>query len=161
MKEKKYELVEVKKKKKGRPSKKDPRYKPKVEPKKHGRKQIELDVRQFEVLCSIQCMVDEIAAVFDCSPDTVRRWCLRHYKREFSEVYEEKRQVGLASLRRIQFKMAEQSASMAIWLGKQLLNQKDKIETTNTFLNTPTVEIVNDTPAVVDPNESDNQPKPE
>ena len=46
----------------------------------------------------------------------------------FSEVYAEKRQKGRASLRRSQFRLAEKSATMAIWLGKQYLGQKDQVE---------------------------------
>ena len=45
-----------------------------------------------------------------------------------SEVYAEKRQKGRASLRRSQFRLAEKSATMAIWLGKQYLGQKDQVE---------------------------------
>ena len=46
----------------------------------------------------------------------------------FSEVFAEKRQKGRASLRRLQFRLAEKSATMAIWLGKQYLGQKDQVE---------------------------------
>lgn len=35
-------------------------------------------------------------------------------------------------LRRNQFKLSERSASMAIWLGKQYLGQKDSIEVSQT-----------------------------
>ena len=35
---------------------------------------------------------------------------------------------GTVSLRRIQFRLAERNAAMAIWLGKQHLGQKDKQE---------------------------------
>lgn len=35
---------------------------------------------------------------------------------------------GRYPLRRSQFRLAEKNANMAIWLGKQYLNQKDKIE---------------------------------
>lgn len=35
---------------------------------------------------------------------------------------------GKISLRRTQFRMAETNVSMAIWLGKQILGQKDQQE---------------------------------
>lgn len=41
------------------------------------------------------------------------------------EVYQRLTANGKASLRRIQFKLAHTNSQMAIWLGKQWLNQKD------------------------------------
>jgi hypothetical protein len=38
------------------------------------------------------------------------------------------RERGKARLRRTQFKLAETNVAMAIWLGKQLLGQRDRIE---------------------------------
>ena len=46
----------------------------------------------------------------------------------FSEVFKEKRGLGKISLRRSQWRLAEKSATMAIWLGKQYLGQKDQVE---------------------------------
>ena len=46
----------------------------------------------------------------------------------FSEVFKEKRGLGKVSLRRNQWRLAEKSATMAIWLGKQYLGQKDQVE---------------------------------
>lgn len=46
----------------------------------------------------------------------------------FSEVFKEKRGLGKISLRRNQWRLAEKSATMAIWLGKQYLGQKDQVE---------------------------------
>ena len=45
----------------------------------------------------------------------------------FSEVFNKYASVGKISLRRTQFKLAERSSAMAIWLGKQVLGQEDKI----------------------------------
>lgn len=94
-----------------------------------ARPRIEIDKNQFEKLCSIQCTLAEIASFFDCSDDTIERWCLRTYKEGFAEVYAKKRGIGKISLRRAQFKMAEHNPTMAIWLGKQYLGQTDKQET--------------------------------
>lgn len=44
------------------------------------------------------------------------------------EAWEDGRETGLASLRRQQFKMAETNATMQIWLGKQYLEQRDKLD---------------------------------
>ena len=46
----------------------------------------------------------------------------------FSEVFKEKRGLGKISLRRSQWRLAEKSATMALWLGKQYLGQKDQVE---------------------------------
>lgn len=56
---------------------------------------------------------------------TLNNWCRRTYKKTFKEVFKDKRQGGKASLRRTQWKQAENNPTMAIWLGKQYLGQKD------------------------------------
>ena len=93
-----------------------------------ARPRIEIDKSQFEKLCSIQCTVEEIAGYFDCSRDTVERWCKREYKEDFATVFSKKRGVGKISLRRSQFRMAETNPTMAIWLGKQYLGQTERQE---------------------------------
>jgi transposase len=95
---------------------------------KMGRPRKEIDRLQFERLCGIQCTEEEIAGIFDCSVDTIENWCKRTYKTTFSEVYKIYSASGKASLRRTQFKLAERSAAMAIFLGKQYLGQKDTVE---------------------------------
>lgn len=94
---------------------------------KTGRPKIEIDKVQFEKLCAIQCTLPELAGFFDCSEDTIERWCKREYKMTFAEVFKRKSVDGKISLRRTQFRMAEKSTVMAIWLGKQYLGQSDKI----------------------------------
>lgn len=97
-----------------------------------GRPKKEIDKNIFEKLCHIQCTQEEIADFFECSIDTLRRFCKKEYDKGFCEVYKKKSTGGKTSLRRIQFKLAERNASMAIWLGKQYLGQKDNpIENTN------------------------------
>lgn len=92
-----------------------------------GRPRKEIDNKIFENLCGLQCTLEEIAGVFDCSADTIERWCKREYKQTFAEVYKKHSAKGKTSLRRIQFKLAEKSAAMAIFLGKNYLGQKDSI----------------------------------
>ena len=93
-----------------------------------GRPRKEIDKKQFEQLCALQCTLDEIAGFFDCSPDTIERWCKREYKMHFADVFRIKRQKGKISLRRNQFKLAEKHPQMAIWLGKNYLDQIDHTE---------------------------------
>lgn len=90
-----------------------------------GRPRIQLDKEEFESLCELQCTREEIAGFFKCSEDTVERWCVREYSENFAAVFAKKRVGGKISLRRTQFRLAEKSAAMAIWLGKQYLGQHD------------------------------------
>lgn len=92
-----------------------------------ARPKIKIDKNSFEKLCGLQCTEEEIAGFFDCSVDTIERFCKREYKASFADVFNKKRSSGKISLRRNQFKLAEKSASMAIWLGKQYLGQTDKV----------------------------------
>lgn len=96
-----------------------------------GRPKKEISKEQFEKLCGLQCTKDEIAGFFNCSPDTIERYCKSTYKDNFAAVYKEYSSQGKISLRRYQFKLAEKSAAMAIFLGKNMLGQKDRIEYDN------------------------------
>lgn len=93
-----------------------------------ARPRIEIDTDQFKKLCAIQCTEEEIASWFKCSVDTIERWCGREFKMSFAEAFKTWSADGKISLRRTQFKMAEHNTSMAIWLGKQYLGQKDQTE---------------------------------
>ena len=92
---------------------------------KMGRPTIEIDREQFQKLCAIQCTLSEIAGWYRCSEDTIERWCKRELGMTFAEAFKTWSADGKMSLRRIQFRMAETNPSMAIWLGKQYLGQKD------------------------------------
>lgn len=96
---------------------------------KGGRPRKEIDKDFFENLCGLQCTKEEVASFFDCSEDTIERFCKREYGESFAVVFSKKRERGKISLRRTQWKLAEKSATMAIFLGKQYLDQSDKIET--------------------------------
>lgn len=93
-----------------------------------ARPRIDIDREQFEKLCGLQCTKEEIAGYFDCSEDTIDRWCKREYKDSFAVVFSKRRVPGKISLRRSQFRMAETNPTMAIWLGKQYLGQTEKQE---------------------------------
>ena len=93
-----------------------------------ARPQKEINKAQFEKLCAMQCTMLEICAFFDVTDKTLTKWCKRTYGMYFSEIYKSKSAVGKISLRRAQFKLAEKSSAMAIFLGKQYLGQTDKIE---------------------------------
>ncbi len=93
-----------------------------------GRPKKEIDPSIFEELCNIQCTLSEIAGVFRCSEDTIQNWCKSYYGDTFSVVYKKYSEDGKSSLRRYQMELAKTNATMAIWLGKQYLGQKDRQE---------------------------------
>lgn len=83
----------------------------------------------FEGLCRIFCTQEEILAVLNVSYETLRSWVKQEYNGARTEdVMKDIRETGKASLRRLQLKHAEKNVTMAIWLGKQYLGQKDQIE---------------------------------
>lgn len=80
-------------------------------------------------LGKIQCTTKEAAAVLDVSEVTFIDFLKRHEKAR--QVFEQGKENGKASLRRMQLRKAETgNATMLIWLGKQLLGQRDKFEHT-------------------------------
>lgn len=98
---------------------------------KMGRPRKEINKTEFEKLCFLQCTEREFCSWFDVSDETLNKWCKENYDgRTFLDVFKEKRENGIISLRRTQFQLAEKSPAMAIFLGKNLLGQTDKMEQT-------------------------------
>lgn len=93
-----------------------------------GRPKKEIDVKMFETMCGILCTKEEICDILDVNEKTLTRWCKDTYDMSFYEVYKKKSAAGKMSLRRMQWKLAEKSYAMAIFLGKQYLGQKDVVE---------------------------------
>ena len=93
--------------------------------KKGGRPRILLDLSQVEALAQIGCTLDEIAAVLGVSASTVDD---RMSKDEgFQASHKKGSEHGKATLRRMQWNSAKEgNVTMMIWLGKQLLGQKDQ-----------------------------------
>lgn len=91
-------------------------------------KQETIDQKTFENLCALQCTENEICGWFDCNTDTLCSWCKNTYGMNFSDTYALKRGKGKISLRRTQWQLAEKNPSMAIFLGKQYLGQKDIVQ---------------------------------
>jgi hypothetical protein len=86
-----------------------------------GRPQKKIDPSQVQALAAIGCTVAEIAATLDCSKDTLER--------RFAAFIEKGRERMKMSLRRHQIKAAEKgNATMLIWLGKQYLGQRDRVD---------------------------------
>lgn len=93
-----------------------------TEPAKTGRPLKDVDPKQVFTLAKIGCSLREMSAVCDCSIDTLER--------RFAEQIEKGRESGKSKLRRKQWQAAMKgNVVMLIWLGKQMLKQADKFET--------------------------------
>ena len=108
-----------------------PQEKTETNPKGAGAEEIVIDWPVVDTLCKIQCTGEEIASVLDIDYDTLQSACKREKGCKFSDYIGQKKLGGKASLRRSQWKLAKDgNATMLIWLGKNMLDQKDKSEIT-------------------------------
>jgi hypothetical protein len=92
---------------------------------KGGRPRKEIDFKLFEDLCAIHCTETEISGILKVSIETLNARIKEEYGDGFQECFKRFSAKGKASLRRLQFKLAERNAAMAIWLGKQYLGQRE------------------------------------
>lgn len=90
-----------------------------------GHPRAKIDQVAFENLCAIMCTKAEICTFFGVSNRTLSMWCKRIYDKNFTEIFKEKSVRGKISLRRAQLRLAQKSAAMAIFLGKNYLGQSD------------------------------------
>ena len=88
----------------------------------------EIDFEIVKKLCGIQCTAEEIATFFGVSADTIDRRLREKYKVGFAEFFKKNNSQGKISLRRNQFALSKKSAGMAIFLGKNYLNQRDRFD---------------------------------
>lgn len=84
-----------------------------------GRPRVELDLEQAEKLGALHCTYSEASAFLNVPESTLKT------RKDFSSAFEKGKEVGKISLRRIQLRLAQKSAAMAIFLGKNILGQKD------------------------------------
>ena len=92
-----------------------------------GRPKKKIDYQTVEKLSSIMCTQEEISSYLEISVRTLQR------DEEFCRVYKKGLDKGKMSIRRQQYKMVESgNPTMAIWLGKQYLGQRDKQENHHT-----------------------------
>ena len=102
-----------------------------------GRPRKQIDEAKLFVLASLGLTTPEIAAVLECSPDTLER--------NYADQMAQGKEKCKASLRRKQFELAMAgNATMLIWLGKQMLGQKDKTEHSGDADNPVVVRTLND-----------------
>jgi len=80
---------------------------------------LDIDPDQVKLLAGIGCPMTDIALIVGCSVDTLER--------RFADVIETGRADVRKSLRRKQVELAMKGdRTMLIWLGKQLLGQRDE-----------------------------------
>lgn len=92
-----------------------------------GRPRKDIDKSNFEKLCGLFCTLDEIAGFFDCSEDTIERWCKREYEQSFAEISAKKRGLGKISLRRAGLELAKKNAAVHIFYCKNYLGMTDSV----------------------------------
>ena len=96
-----------------------------------GRKKIDIDYDMVQKLSMIQCTQKEIAYILGLSVRTLQR------DEKFNEIYNIGKENGKMSL------IAEKgNASMAIFLGKQYLGQRDVVENSNETQNGVITDLV-------------------
>ena len=94
---------------------------------KGGRPSTEVNWKMVQDMAAIQCTRDEIASVMNIERRTLQRRCEAEFGCTLGEKLEEWREGGKASLRRTQWLLAQKNPTMAIFLGKQVLGQRDDI----------------------------------
>ena len=91
--------------------------------KKRGRPKIPIDYEKAEKLAQILCTQSEIAAVLGVSITVLE------HDPEFQRIHKKGIETGHASLRRMQYSAAQAgNPTMLIWLGKQVLGQRDRMD---------------------------------
>lgn len=103
-----------------------PRTKKQLE-QKNGPYKTVIPYKKLDELCKIQCTGEECAAVLQTDYDTLNRRLKEEGFKGFTEYFKSKAGDGRASLRRRQWKSAQEgNSAMLVWLGKQWLGQHDK-----------------------------------
>ena len=94
-----------------------------------ARKKIEVDPEQVRALARLGCTWDEIAGVLKIARTTL---VVRMKEKKFRDAYDQGVAEGDVSLRRAQYDSAMKGKTgLLVWLGKNRLNQTDRVETHN------------------------------
>jgi len=102
-----------------------------------GRPKKSIDYALVEKLSTIQCTQAEIASILAISTKTLQR------DEEFCRIYKKGIEQGKSSLRRLQWKAAENgNTTMLVWLGKQYLQQREPKQEINLDTNKEVIEQI-------------------
>ena len=90
----------------------------------------DIDFEQVKKLCRIQCTMEETAGVIGVNVKTLAEYINDMTSLTWRGFCQRYGAGGRAALRRAQFKSAleDRKPAMLIWLGKQMLGQKEKID---------------------------------
>ena len=122
--------------------------------KKVGRPKLDIDVEQVKRLARLHCSMQEMADFFGCHRDTLHN--------NFSAEIDKGRSEGNISLRRKQWQVAVENGNpvMLIWLGKQMLGQRNEIIESDSNTPLPIYDIIDDKIEVIEMKEiKENQVK--
>jgi len=106
--------------------------------KKLGRPKLDIDGEQVTRLARLHCTMQEMADFFGCHRETLRE--------NFSPQIDKGRSEGNISLRRKQWQMAVEKGNvvMLIWLGKQMLGQRNEIIESDSNIPLPIYDIIDE-----------------
>lgn len=100
-----------------------------------GRPRKDLDDETFKILINlieIQCTRDEICGVIGIGRETLNKRLKERGEESFEALYAKHQEGGKASLRRAQWAAAmDGQPTMLVWLGKQVLGQRDTVHMGN------------------------------
>jgi hypothetical protein len=106
-----------------------------AKPRKTGRPQIQFDLTVVEGLGRIGATAVEMAHILPASQSTIEHR-MADRESDFSKSYNKGRAMLNASLRRKQIELAMAGhPTLLIWLGKQLLQQRDRADLNQTTVN--------------------------
>lgn len=101
-----------------------------------GRPPIEINQKEFERVCRLNPTLVEVAGVFECSDDTIERWCVKTYGIGFAECLNRLSSSVKIAIRREQLRIAleRQQDDDIKWkaltyCGKHVVGQRDSMET--------------------------------
>lgn len=88
---------------------------------------IKIDFDIVDNLCALHCTAAEIAAALDVGYNTLERRVKEETGEGLGDYIKKRSEKGKVSLRRAQWKTAlTGNTTMLVWLGKQVLEQKDR-----------------------------------
>ena len=88
-------------------------------------REISVKLKDIRGLGALQCTHKEAAAFLDIRVSTWHQLLIKNPS--VRKAFDQGKELGKRSLRRKQFSLAGVNAQMAIWLGRQILNQKEVV----------------------------------
>jgi hypothetical protein len=97
---------------------------------KMGRPKIEINQTVFDTVIQLPLTKADIAGCCAVSEDTIERYVKSRFETTFAVLHEQKKHTFRKNILGKQYEMAMKGdRTLLIWLGKQYLNQADKVET--------------------------------